>query len=179
MAFRAFLDLPRPGPSESSYMLGICPSASQVSCLRTAITFPGFARAFSPPRLCLGHFSCAECPSLTPHLNPSLSGSLPGKAHAPTFPSLTSHQYWGHPHLTGALPGWRGAESSLGPQRASQSCLLSCPMVQVQALSSQGCPRLHAPPVPLIFPLDSFLLISKHWKLVFQLLNVVSSLERQ
>lgn len=46
-------------------------------------------------------------------------------------------------------------------------------------MQGQGCPRLHAPPALLIYPLDSFLLISKHWKLVFQLLNVGSSLERQ
>lgn len=46
-------------------------------------------------------------------------------------------------------------------------------------MQGQGCPRLHAPPAPLIYALDSFLLISKHWKLVFQLLNIGSTLERQ
>lgn len=138
MAFRAFLDLPQPGSPESSYILGICPSVSQARCLRIATTFPGFARAFPPLRFCSGHSLCAEYPSLTPHLNPSLSGRLPGKACPPiTLPFFTSHQYRGHPHLTGALPGWGGAESSLGPQRASQNCLFSCPTVHVKALGPE------------------------------------------
>lgn len=140
------------------------PSTRQARCLTVA---PGFAPlqdfAFTVPSV------QGTSPS---HRN--FPGGLPGRVLLSLVISVASCSSIGVPL------GQAGGESSLGPPRASQNRLFTCPTVRPwghspeprrREVQGQDCPQAPLTTCSLNSPLDSFL----HWKLVFRLLNVGSS----